>query len=78
MKLFELSISTLIIRYYLMMAIVIVSFFIGMPILSILALFVFFSALVAVKFDWKWNKATRAERALTKEAKVKRAHQPAH
>lgn len=76
MKLFELSISGLIIRYYLMMAIVIVSFFIGMPILSILALFVFFFALIGAKFDWRLKKATR--KALAKDAEIKRAHQPAH
>lgn len=78
MKLFGLSISTLILRYYLMMAIVIVSFFIGMPLLSILALFVFFSALVAVKFDWHVKKAARTSETLAKETEIKRAHQPAH
>ena len=50
MKLFNVKFSTAIWRYYLMMGIVIVAFFIGYPILALLSLPVFFITLMGVQF----------------------------
>ncbi len=61
MKLLDLSISTLIIRFYLLMAIVIGAGFIGQWWLAILALPVFFSALMGMKFTKpQWKRQSRA------------------
>jgi hypothetical protein len=51
MKLYQLSISTLILRFYILMAIVIIAGFSGMLLLSILALPVFFSCLMGLQFS---------------------------
>ena len=51
MKVFELNIGTMMLRFYLLMAVVIVSFFIGQPWLSILALPIFLSAIMGVRFS---------------------------
>jgi hypothetical protein len=50
MKLFSLNFGTLILRFYLLMAIVIGAFFIGIPALALLALPVFFVSMMGVKF----------------------------
>ena len=51
MKFLNLSLATLIFRFYLMMAIIIAAGFSGFWILSILALPVFFSALMGIQFN---------------------------
>ena len=51
MKLMDLKLSTLILRFYLMMAIVIGAGFLGQWWLAILSLPVFFSALMGIKFS---------------------------
>ena len=51
MRLFNISFSTLIIRFYLMMAIVIAAFFLGFPWLAALSLPVFFITLMGLKFS---------------------------
>lgn len=51
MRLFNVSFSTLIVRFYLMMAIVIAAFFLGYPWLSALSLPVFFITLIGLKFS---------------------------
>jgi len=50
MQLFKASIKTVVLRYYLMMALVFVALFGKMPLLAILAAPLFLSALMAVKF----------------------------
>ena len=57
MKLFHLNFASLILRFYLLMAIVIGAYFIGYPILAILSLPVFISAMMGIKF-------TRTKKAL--------------
>lgn len=52
MKFFEASIETIVIRFYIMMAAVIIPFLIGIPALAIIALPIFLSALMGVKFNW--------------------------
>lgn len=76
MKLFQLKFSTLILRFYLIMAIVIVSFFAGYPILAILSLPVFISAMLGLQLRRSKNalKSTVRERSFT----PKHEHQTAH
>jgi hypothetical protein len=52
MKLLNLSITSLILRFYLLMAIVIGAGFSGYWAIAILALPVFFSALMGIKISW--------------------------
>jgi hypothetical protein len=51
MKLFQLSVVSFVWRLYLMMAIVVISGFTGLWFISILALPVFFSALIGMQFQ---------------------------
>ncbi len=53
MKAFELSFSAVLLRFYLMMGIILVSFFIGQPLLAFLAFPVLLSALLGVKIELK-------------------------
>ena len=48
MKYFNLRIDTLILRFYLLMAIVLISVFAGIPFMAILALPVFLSGMLGV------------------------------
>ncbi|MBK9982289.1 MAG: hypothetical protein IPP15_07675 [Saprospiraceae bacterium] len=52
MKLLDLSITSLILRFYLLMAIVVGAGFSGYWAISLLALPVFFSALMGIKIRW--------------------------
>ncbi len=56
MKPFDLNFDILLLRFYLMMAVIIVSFFIGMPYLAVLALPIFLSAMMGVSLFKKKNK----------------------
>ena len=76
MKLFNLNFASLILRFYLLMAIVIGAFFIGYPILSILALPVFFSAMMGMRFTRVKNKVTSPARE--KVGSHSAQHQAAH
>lgn len=49
MQLFQANIKTVVFRYYLMMAVVVLSLFLNIPILAVLAAPIFLSALLAVK-----------------------------
>lgn len=53
MKLFRLSVATLMIRFYLMMGIVVLAGFSGFWLISVLSLPVFFSALMGIQFNKK-------------------------
>jgi len=79
MKLFSLNFSTLVLRFYLLMAIVIGAFFIGYPILAILALPVFLMSMMAVKFTLprlSFTKKSAANTNVTRERhkKLEQAH----
>ena len=50
MKLFRISLVSMMMRYYLMMAIIVIAGFSGIWLLSLLALPVFFSALMGLQF----------------------------
>lgn len=52
MKILNASFTTVVMRYYLMMSIVIVAFFIGQPLLAYLALPVFLMAILGVSIDY--------------------------
>ena len=83
MKLFQVDFSTLILRFYLLMAIVIGAFFIGQPWLAALSLPVFFITLMGMKFTFR-RSAKTAERKAESPAQApqasfsKRIHQPTH
>lgn len=62
MKFFEASVETIIIRYYVMMAVVIIPFVIGIPILAVVALPIFLSALMGISFKRTRNKSVSSER----------------
>lgn len=80
MKLFNVNFATLILRFYLLMGIVIVAFFIGYSWLAMLSLPVFFISLMGVSF--KRNKAaatsTSSDTQLSHTKLSKGFHQPAH
>ena len=59
MKLFALPFDKLIIRFYLLMAVVIVPFFIGIPALAILALPVFLTSILGVEIKKETDKAKK-------------------
>jgi len=50
MKPFEASFDTIVWRYYLMMLVVIVPFFLGVPLLSLLALPIFLISILGISF----------------------------
>jgi len=50
MKFFKLSFDTAILRFYLMMVLTLVPFFLGLPYLAILAVPVFLSIMLGVSF----------------------------
>ncbi len=76
MKFFNLSIVTLILRFYLMMGIVIGAFFAGLPWLSILALPVFFISMMGIEFKKTDSKVRFASPS---EVRVNASrHQTAH
>lgn len=52
MKILNASFTTVILRYYLMMSIVIIAFFIGAPLLAFLAFPVFLMAILGVSVDY--------------------------
>jgi hypothetical protein len=62
MKYHSLALSTLLIRFYLMMLVVIVPFFIGIPWLAALSIPIFFSALMGVKFNRSTFRSKQAAR----------------
>lgn len=53
MKYFNLTIENAIWRFYLMMAVVIVPFFLGVPIFALLALPIFLSVMLGITFNTK-------------------------
>lgn len=57
MTFFTASIGTIIIRFYLMMAVVIASIFAGLPFLTLLAIPVFLSAMAGITFFPKKDEA---------------------
>ena len=67
MKFFNLSLSALILRFYLMMGIVIGAFFAGIPWLAMLALPVFFSSMMGIEFKRKNSTAKFASQSEIRE-----------
>lgn len=67
MTFFTASFETVLIRYFLMMAVIIAGFSSGYPILAILSFPLFLSAITAVSFKPKQAKAIKQK--LSKDAK---------
>jgi len=59
MTYFSASLDTILLRYFLMMAIIIGSFSLGYPILALLSLPVFISAIAAISFTGKSKKSNQ-------------------
>ena len=57
MKMFEANFGTIILRYYLLMAVIVAAFFSGYYFLALLAVPIFISALMGTKFTGN-NKTT--------------------
>ena len=55
MKAFEASFETVILRFSLMMAVVIISFIAGLPFLALIAVPIFLSALMGIKFEFRFQ-----------------------
>ena len=66
MTFFTASLKTVLLRYYLMMAVIIASFLVGLPILALLAFPIFISAIAAISFKKEPKKAS--QRSNTKNA----------
>ena len=60
MRMFEASVQTVILRFYLMMAVVIGSFFAGVPWLALLSLPILLSAMLGVSFKGKQGATIKA------------------
>jgi hypothetical protein len=67
MTFFSASFETVLLRYFLMMAVIVASFMIGYPVLAILSFPLFISAFTAVSF--KKVKAKTNQQSLSKDAK---------
>ena len=60
MKLFAASFSAILWRFYIMMALIIVAVFIGQPLLCLLSVPIFISALMGISFKPLWkSKASK-------------------
>jgi hypothetical protein len=78
MRLFNVNFATLIIRFYLLMAIVIGAFFAGYPWLALLSLPVFFISLMGIKFTMAGSVPVLKRARKTSHAGTNGVHQPAH
>lgn len=76
MKFLSLSVATLIVRFYLVMAICIIAGFSGLWFLAILALPVFFSALLGMEF--KSHHSIKKPAMAKGLNEVGHQHHPAH
>lgn len=74
MKFHSLDLSTLLIRFYLVMLVVIVPIFIGIPWLAILSLPIFFSALMGVKFNRSAFAAKKAKQKMSRPDSNAKSH----
>ena len=73
MKLFEANIETVIIRYYLVIALTLIPFFLGIPIYALLAVPVFLSALLGVSFNYSVKRESDRQPKTILFTKLKRA-----
>ena len=58
MKYFKASFATILLRFYLMMTIILASFMAGFPLLALLGVPVFLSALLGLSFSMSRKKAS--------------------
>jgi len=65
MTFFRASFQTVLLRYFLMMAVIVIAFTIGYPILAVLSFPLFIAAFTAVSFRSKKNKSN--EEKLSKD-----------
>lgn len=71
MTFFTASIETVVLRFFLMMAVIVLTFAFGYPLLTFLGFPIFLSAMTAVSFTKKNKKVTHQLNSLnTKEMKM--------
>ncbi len=75
MKFFQLDFTTFILRFYLMMAVVIVALFAGYPALASLALPIFLSAMMGIQFT---PRLSTKKQKVSKTSNAHAQHQAAH
>lgn len=73
MTYFTASIQTIVLRFFLMMAIIIVAIFAGVPYLAILSLPVFISAMVGLSFQLPKATESASTRQINKRTVSRRA-----
>ncbi len=78
MRLFNLSVGTLILRFYLMMAIVLIAGFSGYWVLTLLALVVFFSCLMGIRLNLHLGHPLDSKTAQHQNSPARRIHVHAH
>ncbi len=61
MKFFEINVAQMVIRFYLMMAVILISFYLGLYWLAILGLPIFLSALLGVNWENKRRESSSRE-----------------
>ena len=71
--LFNISISSLIYRYYLLMAVIIIALYSGQPAWAFLALPIFISALMGIQFSLGMNKVPAQVKRLHADEAMKQA-----
>ena len=67
MKFLSASLETVLLRYYLMMAVVLAAFYLNIPWLAILAAPIFFSAILGIKIGGKEETPTTTNKEIRKE-----------
>jgi type III secretory pathway component EscV len=71
MTFFTASIQTVVLRYYAMMAVIVITFAMGYPMLTFLGFPIFLAAITAVSFNKKTKKAIAQNNTLeNKEIKM--------
>lgn len=71
MKLFEANFDTILWRFYLLMTVVIGSFLVGVPLLALLALPIFLTAMLGISFDFKKkNRVLELNQQTTSNASI--------
>ena len=71
MRMFEASIGTVVLRFYLMMFVVIGSLFAGVPWLAVLAMPIFLSAMLGISFK-KEKTSDKKVSSYTKQVRVQK------
>lgn len=70
---FNISLTTVMLRFYLLMAVIIIPLFAGIPALAILALPIFIITILGVEFKIGDSRAVAKVKQITQKEKIRRA-----